>query len=276
MKPLALGVNTYSYIWRFTCDEALAHLAGQGYRDFEVMVAPPHLWPAQHDAAARERTARLMREQGLRIVSLNPPSLDQNLVSPVPEMRAYTVEMFRAILELAGEWGVPYVVTVTGRLHPLFAPPRQDVRDWLRAGLEALIPHAERAGVRLALENIPMAALPLAADLMEVLDEIDSDALCVCYDVANAEFAGEAPDEGLLQVRRRLALVHVSDTGRDVWRHDPVGRGQVPFPRVAAALREIGFGGTTMMEIVSPTPDADIAESHRRLAALGWAAPPAG
>ena len=274
MQPMTMGVNAYSYIWTHGADAVLHHLADMGYTEIELMIAPPHLWPADHDAAARAATRRILEDRGLKIVSVNPPSLDQNLVSPVAEMRAYTVEMFRNIIELAGDLGVQYVVTVTGRIHPLFAPPKDQVWGWLRAGLEALIPHAEKAGVKIALENIPMASLPLADDLMEFLDTMDSDRLCICYDAANAEFVAEDPAQGLLRVAPRLELVHVSDTKRDVWKHDPVGMGQVDFAAVAGALREIGYKGVTMMEIISHTPDADITASHDKLAKMGWAGRP--
>ena len=273
MQALPLGVNSYSYIWDLSADDVLRRYAALGYRDFELMAAPPHLWPSQHSPAARAATRRLAEELGVRIVSLNAPSLDQNLVSPVGEMRAYTVQMFRDLITLASDLGASHVVTVCGRIHPLFAPPRNLVEGWLHAGLEEIIPHAKAAGIRLALENIPMSAMPLADDLVNLVQTFGPDVLSICYDVANAEFAREDPAEGLVKVRQHLELVHVSDTGRDAWRHDPVGMGQVDFAGAAAALREIGYRGPTMMEIISLNPDVDIADSHRKLAACGWAGP---
>ena len=43
------------------------------------------------------------------------------------------------------------------------------------------------------------------------------------YDIANAHFIGEDTNAGLRQVQSRLGIVHLSDTGRQAWRHDPVG-----------------------------------------------------
>ena len=94
----------------------------------------------------------------------------------------------------------------------------------------------------------------------------------ICYDIANAHFIGEDPAAGLRQVRSRLGIVHLSDTGRQAWRHDPVGRGTCDFAGFGATLRQIGYAKTSMLEIVAERGGrADIVESHRRIVEWGWA-----
>ena len=39
------GCNTYSYIRSCRADECVSRLADQGFRAFELMVHPGHLWP---------------------------------------------------------------------------------------------------------------------------------------------------------------------------------------------------------------------------------------
>ena len=41
---------------------------------------------------------------------------------------------------------------------------------------------------------------------------------------------------GLQRCRKRLKLVHLSDTRKDTYRHDPIGQGNVPFEAVKLAL----------------------------------------
>ena len=76
-------------------------------------------------------------------------------------------------------------------------------------------------------------------------------------------------------LRDLVTIVHLSDTTRSAWRHDEVGRGDVPFAPVRAALDEIGYAGTCMLEIIDPQPEAAILRSHRALAALGFTNAPA-
>jgi sugar phosphate isomerase/epimerase len=71
----------------------------------------------------------------------------------------------------------------------------------------------------------------------------------------------------------RLALVHLSDTGRQIYRHDPVGLGTVPFAEVPRALHAAGYSARPMLEIVSRDPDRDIVASASKLALLDFAHP---
>ena len=269
-----IGINTYAYIWRMSARETLSHLADQGYRRFELLVNPPHLWPEALDASERRAVAALLAERDLKIHVLNPPSLDLNLVSPSPQMREMTIRHYRGVIDLAADWNVDHALLVPGKTHPLLPAPADQVWGWFADAIETLDRHAEDRGVGIILENVPVAFLPKAADLMNALDRLGNDRLGICYDAANACFAGEAPGAGLKTVASRLAVLHLSDTGLEKWDHAAVGTGVVPFDAVAEAIRETGVRVPTMLEIISPDGDADIARSHQALAALGWEARP--
>jgi sugar phosphate isomerase/epimerase len=71
-------------------------------------------------------------------------------------------------------------------------------------------------------------------------------------------------------VRSRLKIVHLSDTNRQAWRHDPVGEGSCDFAGFGRKLRDIGYRGTSMLEIVADPAVEKIVESHRKLADMGW------
>jgi L-ribulose-5-phosphate 3-epimerase len=142
----------------------------------------------------------------------------------------------------------------------------------MRESMDALIPHAEARGVGLALENVPFASFPDANTLGDFVRSLRSPAVSVCFDAANAHFMGESPAQGLVLLRDLISIVHLSDTTRSAWRHDEVGRGDVPFTEVQDALHKIGYAGTCMLEIIDPEPEAAIVRSHRALAALGFPA----
>jgi sugar phosphate isomerase/epimerase len=82
----------------------------------------------------------------------------------------------------------------------------------------------------------------------------------VVYDIANGVFAREDLAHGLQRVRRRLKLVHLSDTPLTVYRHGPV-------PPV---LEQIGYEGPPMLEIICDQPDTEIPASVEALEAMGW------
>ena len=271
MNPIQLGINTYGYIWSTPLADCLRRLHGLGYTDFEAVINPPHLDLDTTDRAARQRLGRELRSEGIVLRSVNLPSLDTNLASPLQRMREYSVRAFRAAIELAADLGAPLLIVVPGRVNPLLAPAMAQRQVWMRESIEKLIPHAQAHGVGLALENVPFAAFPDAASLMGFVCEMASHTLSVCYDVANAHFVGESPAAGLRLVRHRLSMVHCSDTTRSVWRHAEVGLGDLPFAEVHAALQDVGYQGPCMLEIIGPAPEGAIVRSHRALARLGFA-----
>jgi sugar phosphate isomerase/epimerase len=267
---LPVAVNTFPLVHRLPAAEAIRRLAEVGHRRFEIACAPGHLWPSELDSAARRRLLSEWRAEGTEVVSLNPSSLDQNIAGAAPETREHTLVLLRAILGLAADLEVPLVVLPAGRVNPLLTPPREQVRRWLRDGVAGAVKLARGAGVQLLLENIPFGALPLAEDLVAVIDEVNDPALALAYDVANARFVGERPEIGIRTIGARLRLVHLADTGLNAWRHDPLGRGVVAFDRIATALRDIGFEGESVIEVTSVVPERDLAASHHLLVALGW------
>ena len=269
--PLRVGVNTMSFMWRASAREAMEALARAGYRTFELMAQRPHLDPMMERADAIA-LARFLRDAGLTVETINLPSLDQNLASASPEMRDYSVRLFERLIAIADTIGAKAIVVVTGRVNPLISPPRRDLEAWFADGFERVLRAAQASGVRLLLENIPMGVYPRADQLAAFAERIDSATVGICYDIANAHFIGEDAAAGLRQVRARLGIVHLSDTGREAWRHDPVGQGTCDFAAFGAALREIGYTATSMLEIVADPPVEHIVDSHRRIAAWGWAA----
>jgi sugar phosphate isomerase/epimerase len=273
MTTAALGINTYGYIWSTPADACVRRLADLGYRSVELVIHPPHLPLDGFDAGARRRLVSALSQIDTANSALNLPSLDHNLASALPRVRASSVQMFRDAIDLASDLGVRWLVTVPGRMSPLSPPSVADRTAWMHESIQALLPHAEARGVGLAVENVPMGAFPDAASLGAFVRGFASPALAVCYDAANAHFIGESPADGMQQLADLLRILHLSDTDRAVWRHDVVGTGTVPFAEVAAARARIDFVGPCMLEIIHRDPEAAILRSHDALAALGCAAP---
>jgi L-ribulose-5-phosphate 3-epimerase len=263
------GVNTYSYIFGGSAADAVARLADQGYGGVELMFFPGHLWPAELDSS-RLRGLRQLCEQRLRLVSVNMPNIDINVAAAAEEMRTYTLNLLVQFVRCAGELGAGGIIVGPGKANPLFPMPRDRMISYFYRALDRLAPLARQAGVRLFIENMPFAFLPDAESLMKVVDGYGDESIRVIYDVANAHFIGESPGDGLRRVRDRLSLVHFSDTTRQSYKHDPIGSGDVPLPGIASVMKEIGYTELPMLEVISPEPDADIADSCRRLRQAGF------
>jgi sugar phosphate isomerase/epimerase len=161
------------------------------------------------------------------------------------------------------------IIIGPGKANPLFPMPRERMTAHFYRALDTLAPLAREVGTRLLIENMPFAFLPDADALMSIVDGYGDERIRVIYDVANAHFIGEAPTDGLRRVRQRLGLVHFSDTTRQVYKHDPLGCGDVPLDGLAEVMKEVGYSDVPMLEVISHSPDADIAESCRLLRRAG-------
>lgn len=270
MPQFALGVNTISDTWTIPLEESLIRLSKMGFRQFDVMVSPAHI--DIHTMTARDyaRIRKLLDDEGLTIHALTAQSLDHNLASPRQEIRDMTVGFNKSLLDACYQLGAQGFVSVSGRYNSLNAPPREQLEGWLRGSLEETVRYAERAGVKVFLENVPMGVLPDAKSMVKWVQEFNSPALGICYDLANAHFINEDLGEALALVVPYLDMLHMSDTTQTAWRHDPIGTGTVDFAAAAQALERAGYKGLSIVEILNPNADAVVREALDKLAPLGW------
>jgi len=265
------GCNTYSYIRSEPAHRCVVRLANLGFRKFELMVHPGHLWPPGSNAEGLIDLRRILSAGGLEVVTLNMPNIDVNITAAAPEMRAHSLAILIDTIRLASEIGVRGIVIGPGKANPLFPADTAELVPYFFAALDTLCPLAKSAGTALWVENMPFAYLPAIDELMSVLDCYGNDDIGIVYDVANAHFISEDIRAGLVRCGKRLRLVHLSDTGRQQYRHDPVGHGSVPFHDMPAMLRDAGYYESPMLEIISRNADNDILDSVERLTAFGFA-----
>jgi L-ribulose-5-phosphate 3-epimerase len=264
------GCNTYSYTIAYSAEDCLVRLADLGFAEFELMMYPEHLWPPETSGAQRAALRRLIAGRDLHVVTLNMPNIDMNVAGASAEMRRYTLDLLRQIVQLAGDLEVPGVVIGPGKANPLFPAPRERLDGYFFAALDELVPLAKKVGTALWVENMPFAFIPDIEGLMQTLDRYGDDNIGIVYDVANGHFINENLADALRHCRRRLKLVHLSDTGQQVYRHDPVGAGDVPFAEVPPVLEEIGYKRLPMLEIIAPDAEKGILASADKLAAMSY------
>ena len=243
-------INTFSYLWSTTAGEAITELVDHGYDTFEVPISSPHCWPDELSGSERLDIKEKLGEHGARIRSLNAGGYDINLASPGANMRLKSIEHIKSVIDLAAAWGVPEVVISPGTRRPMISPSLERAYGWMYESLGVLIPLATQAGTRLLLENTPYCFTPTIEDLAGVVTTVDDDVLKIVYDVANAAYIGEDPVAGLLAHHESIALVHISDTGRETWGHDPIGTGVVDFEALGDAVEATCGVGDVVLEII--------------------------
>jgi sugar phosphate isomerase/epimerase len=264
------AANTYSYTLNYPVRECIERLAQRGFREFELMMYPGHLWPAHLDAVARRELKHFMAGEGLRVGTLNMPNVDLNIASATHEMRTMTLGILRGVVGLAADLGADGVVIGTGKANPLFPMQMERLVAHFYAALDELVPLAQDQGTAIFVENMPFGFLPRIDQMLQALDQYGDDRIGVVYDLANGHFMKEDICEGLLACASRLRVVHLSDTTQLLYRHDAIGLGTVDFRPVPAVLEKLGLGHKPVLEIIAEAPDAAIEQSVRKLGELGW------
>ena len=130
--------------------------------------------------------------------------------------------------------------------------------------------------MRLVLENVPGTVMATSEDLLDMWTRVGDARVGVNLDMCNAYSAGERPEEAFRKLRDHVALVHLADRGPEHHEKQPIGTGIIDYAPVGAALTEAGYGGYSMLEIITnDRPDEGIMSSRERLAAWGWSGEPA-
>lgn len=276
MPQLDVAASTFPFLYSHPGLDALKHLRSLGYDKFEMMIFPPHCWPAEMSNADRRATKEWLDGEGARITSFCYPLLDNNPNSTDRMMRRYTLDRYREAVDLAAEWSCPYVVAIPGAIGTLINPPHRWMLDWFVEGMKEIVGHAKGTGVQVLLENVPFTFLPTAQDMADAAALIGPE-VGVNFDVCNSAYIKEDPAEAIRLLGSLVKNVHISDSGPDVFKHDRLGTGIVEPGPAAEALQEVGYTGVTVLEIITDAlqpgadPDGDIRASHAVLAQNGWA-----
>ncbi len=121
-----------------------------------------------------------------------------------------------------------------------------------------LLPAAEKYGVTLALENMPLRKIPTCApeQLIDYIDMMASDRLVACFDTGHAHLSGYNVADYIRALGPRLKVLHLHDNeyGRiytaenQLDQHDAPGIGNIDWAAAFAALKEIGYTGSLSLE----------------------------
>lgn len=201
-------------------------------------------------------TGRMIRNRGLQIVSLCRggffPSTD-------PVKRKSALDENRTIIDEAHSLGAPLIVLVCGA-DP--GQPLQESRKQILEGIQAVLPHAQQAGVKLAIEPLhPMyaadrSAVNTLAQANEMAAAIDSPWVGVAIDVYHLWWDPALETEILkCGQMNKLFAFHICD-----WRINPVdmlndrglmGEGCIDIPVIRSWTEDAGFNGFIEVEIFS-------------------------
>jgi sugar phosphate isomerase/epimerase len=258
---MLLGYNTNGFANHDFLD-AIELLAEIGYQGVAITLDHGVLSPyderadLQCDQVAERLAVRRLGcviETGARFLLDPRVKHEPTLVSADPAGRARRVEFLCRAIDVARRLNAQCVSLWSGVVRD--GAGNREVFSRLVGGLAEVIDYAESAGVPLAFEPEPgmfVDTLARYADLLEELTKngTDTSRLRLTVDVGHLHCQGEVPIA--VHIRRwaeRLANLHVEDMRKGLHEHLMFGEGEIEFPPVFAALREIRYSGLVGVEL---------------------------
>lgn len=252
--PNPICVSTYSY-WRFRkdrkpkIDECITMAAEAGFDGVEVLEVQMH----RRDNAYCQQLKRQAFLAGMPLCAM---STHQDFVDPNPAKRAENVSRTISSIELAYRLGAPIIRINTGRwgtskdFNALMAnrgiePPLkgytdEDAYPWVIESIERCLPHAERAGVVLGLENHWGLGLT-PQGVLRIVDAIDSPWLKVVSDTGN--FLEDPYDRLKMLAPKTVFIQAKTYYGGGVWYEL-----DLDYARIADIFKAVDYRGWVSLE----------------------------
>ena len=261
------AINAWTFEPELTARAQISAAGDAGFDGIELVIAREGLLTFDTPLKECEELARIAADLDLKIVSLASAVFWQtNYADPEPAIRRAAAELTVRMLDHAvalGAEAILVVPAVVGKAADV--EPRVSYSDALHRTFDALrvLRHeAEQRGVTIALENVHNRFLLSPLEAAELIDRINSAYVGWYFDIGNVMTMGY-PEDWITTLAGRIKCVHIKDY--DLSRSGPdafceLGAGSVDWPRVSAALRQVGFGGALTFEGVG-TP----VEIRRRL-----------
>jgi L-ribulose-5-phosphate 3-epimerase len=251
---IRFGVSTYSY-WHFgrvkyPIEQVIEHAAQQGFEGVEIL----HRQMENETKPYLNKLKRAAWDNGLSLFFL---SIHQNFVRPDKAKRQEDIDHTKRCIDLAhylgcpairlnsGRWGtIPdfqKMLDAGGNEQPLPGYTNDDAFNWCIESINQCLPHAEAAGVAMALEN-HWGLTTSVEGLLRIYKAVNSPWLVLNVDTGN--FFGE-PYSQLEKLAPHASIVQAKTYygGGVYYTLEP------DFKRIASILRKAGFKGWVSLEM---------------------------
>jgi len=242
----------------YPLDQAIRDARNLGFQGLELCVGDSGVLTLNATEDECRAIAASAKDEGLELPSLcSGLYWERSLGDSEPAKRERAGNDIRRMLDIARWLGAKTLLVIPGAVDVFFLPDREPQsydEVWKRAaeGLRELAGDAERAGVRIGIENVWNKFLLSPIEMLHFLDECDSEWTGAYLDVGNVLLYGY-PEQWIRILGDRLVGVHFKDFRRSVGTVEgfvDLLEGDVDWPAVVSALREVGYTGHVAAEMI--------------------------
>lgn len=258
-----LGYNTSGFP-HHRLEDAIDILAEIGFQSVGITLDQHHLNPFEPNLATRVEQiwARLNRhemdcvvETGARFL-LDPRRKHQPTLMDEDDAAVQTrLEFLKLAMNVTRDLGADVVSIWSGAKPESLPEPEAQAR--LIAAVHSVCDLAHSRGVKIAFEPEPGMFIENMNQYRALRDWIANPRLGLTLDVGHVHCLSDGtPEERVRQFQRDLWNIHIEDMRVGVHEHLMFDEGEMVFPPIFAALREISYSGGVYVELSRHGHDA--------------------
>ena len=235
--------------------DAVEKIGRLGFRGIEIMCKRPHVHAADFGEEEWPRLKSCLEADRLKVINLNCSTLfavenghpsPQN--GPLEEDLKDRISHTLQSLRLASYLGCRNISIPTG------TPPQDLTREAFKAlfheRLEKVLPLAEELDVDVLVEPEPGLLGDNLGHFKAFIEEVQSSALGVNFDIGHFYCLGEDPSAAFEQMFQWVGHVHLDDIAQSrIHNHLIPGRGVIDFLEVFKAMARLGYDRDICLEL---------------------------
>jgi L-ribulose-5-phosphate 3-epimerase len=251
------GISIWAFPSGNTVEESIRAAAEAGFDGIELALNETGQLGLDATDAELDGYRNAAQQAGIAITSLATGLYwSYPLTSSDAAIREKAKTIVKKQLDAAARLGVDAILVVPGAVGVDFVPgsevvPYDVAYDRALEALRELAPHAESRKVCIGVENVWNKFLLSPLEMRQFIDAIDSPWVGSYFDAGNVLAMGY-PEHWIRILGSRIRRVHIKDFRRSVGTLDgfvDLLSGDVNFPEVFKALREVGYDGWITAEV---------------------------
>jgi len=259
--------------------DAMKEARAAGFEAIELGLGVTGEVSLESSDAQLAKVRQASKDIGIEIASLGCAlHFKWPFTSDDPIVRSQAIDIAKKALRVARALGTDAVLIVPGAVDVPWDPSIPTVRydDAYRRASECfheLIPDAEAAGVTICAENVWNKLLLSPMEMAAFVDQFCSPWVQAYFDVGNCVITGY-PQDWIRILGKRIKRVHIKDFRRSIGNINgfvDLLSGDVDWPEVIQALRDVGYDGPITAEMIPPYrhyPEVLIENTSRALDAI--------
>jgi L-ribulose-5-phosphate 3-epimerase len=256
------SISIWSFYGDWDLKQKLQLAKDAGFEGFEIDVSgdgPINLETTEEEL---DQIADLANEVGITLSGLATGMYwEFNPASETLETQSKARQVLAKQIHAASHLKIDTILVVPGSVGADFIPGCEEIRYdkvWERgtAFIQQAIPLAEELGVNIGIENVWNKFLLSPLEMKVFIDQFDTPHVGSYFDAGNVLATGY-PEHWIPILNERIKRVHFKDYRRAVGSVDgfcDLLSGDINWPGVMHALRDIGYDGWVAAEMIPPVP----------------------